>query len=56
MKVSQMANSKTYNDVPETKGIARNKGTFTEPTELERQIAERLRAFQAQQKEGDDNV
>lgn len=52
-----MANSKHYNDVPETRGTARNKGTFIEPTGRDLEDALRLAAFKATvEKEGEDNV
>jgi hypothetical protein len=48
-KVIEMANSETYNDIPETRGTARNKGHFEGLTEQEQEIARKLAAFKASQ-------
>lgn len=50
-----MAQSKFYNDVPETRGTARNKGAYTQPTVRDLEDALRLAAFKAtveKEKEG----
>jgi hypothetical protein len=47
------ANSPYYNDVPETRGIARNKGTYDGPTARDDSDAAKLAAFKAQKAQDD---
>lgn len=42
-------NSPYYNDVPETQGTARNKGTYSAPTARDDEDAAKLAAFRALQ-------
>lgn len=43
--------SEYYNDIPETRGVPRNKGTFNGQTARDSEDAAKLAAFLAQQEE-----
>jgi hypothetical protein len=51
-----LANSPYYNDIPETRGICRNKGTYNGATAQDTEDAAKLAAFLTSQEDESDDA